>query len=80
MVKTHLYERSTPPPVIKFDCIHYRRSPPRLHLNQAMTEGELATVTQPVPLQLPRVLTTFDAVKIGLLTATPAKHTSEISV
>ncbi|MEZ5478329.1 MAG: type I restriction-modification system endonuclease [Thiolinea sp.] len=67
-----------PPPVDFFDCIIVDEAHRGYTLDQEMTDGELATrdVNQYLS-SYRRVLDYFDAVKIGL-TATPAKHTSEI--
>jgi type I restriction enzyme R subunit len=67
-----------PPPVDFFDCIIVDEAHRGYTLDQEMTEGELATrdATQYLS-SYRRVLDYFDAVKIGL-TATPAKHTSDI--
>lgn len=61
-----------------FDCIIIDEAHRGYTLDQEMTEGELANrdTTQYLS-SYRRVLDYFDAVKIGL-TATPAKHTSEI--
>tara|TARA_R110001592_G_scaffold1778_4_gene10571 strand:- start:5580 stop:8594 length:3015 start_codon:yes stop_codon:yes gene_type:complete len=67
-----------PPPVDQFDCIIIDEAHRGYTLDQEMTEGELATRdTSQYLSSYRRVLDYFDAVKIGL-TATPAKHTSEI--
>lgn len=67
-----------PPPVDFFDCIIVDEAHRGYTLDQEMTEGELATRDANQYLSsYRRVLDYFDAVKIGL-TATPAKHTSEI--
>ncbi len=67
-----------PPPIDFFDCIIVDEAHRGYTLDQAMTEGELATRDAVQYLSsYRRVLDYFDAVKIGL-TATPAKHTSEI--
>ncbi|WP_198144165.1 DEAD/DEAH box helicase family protein [Gilvimarinus agarilyticus] len=67
-----------PPPVDQFDCIIVDEAHRGYTLDQEMTEGELATRDASQYLSsYRRVLEYFDAVKIGL-TATPAKHTSEI--
>lgn len=67
-----------PPPVDKFDCIIVDEAHRGYTLDQEMTEGELATrdASQYIS-SYRRVLDYFDAVKIAL-TATPAKHTSDI--
>jgi type I restriction enzyme R subunit len=77
MVK-RLFMSDNPPPVDQFDCIIVDEAHRGYTLDQDMTEGELATrdATQYLSTYR-RVLDYFDAVKIGL-TATPAKHTSEV--
>lgn len=77
MVK-RIFMSDNPPPVDKFDCIIIDEAHRGYTLDQEMTEGELATrdVNQYLS-SYRRVLEYFDAVKIAL-TATPAKHTSEI--
>ena len=66
------------PPIDQFDCIIIDEAHRGYTLDQEMTEGELATRdTSQYISSYRRVLDYFDAVKIGL-TATPAKHTSEI--
>lgn len=68
----------TPPPVDQFDCIIVDEAHRGYTLDQEMTEGELATRDAKQYLSsYRRVLDYFDAVKVGL-TATPAKHTSDI--
>lgn len=77
MVK-RIFMSDNPPPVDQFDCIIIDEAHRGYTLDQAMTEGELATRDASQYLSsYRRVLDYFDAVKIGL-TATPAKHTSEI--
>ncbi|MGN1055347.1 MAG: type I restriction-modification system endonuclease, partial [Comamonas sp.] len=77
MVK-RVFASDTPPPVDQFDCIIVDEAHRGYTLDQEMTEGELA-VRDPAQYlsTYRRVLEYFDAVKIGL-TATPAKHTSDI--
>lgn len=77
MVK-RIFMNDNPPPIDQFDCIIIDEAHRGYTLDQEMTEGELATrdVSQYLS-SYRRVLDYFDAVKIGL-TATPAKHTSEI--
>ncbi|PWQ92493.1 type I restriction-modification system endonuclease [Leucothrix pacifica] len=66
------------PPIDQFDCIIIDEAHRGYTLDQEMTEGELATRDAAQYLSsYRRVLEYFDAVKIAL-TATPAKHTSEI--
>ena len=77
MVK-RIFSSDNPPPVDQFDCIIIDEAHRGYTLDQEMTEGELATRDASQYLSsYRRVLDYFDAVKIGL-TATPAKHTSEI--
>ena len=77
MVK-RIFMSDTPPPIDQFDCIIIDEAHRGYTLDQDMTEGELATRDSSQYLSsYRRVLDYFDAVKIGL-TATPAKHTSEI--
>ncbi|XKH59578.1 type I restriction-modification system endonuclease [Halomonas sediminis] len=77
MVK-RIFMSDQPPPIDQFDCIIIDEAHRGYTLDQEMTEGELATrdASQYIS-SYRRVLDYFDAVKIGL-TATPAKHTSEI--
>lgn len=77
MVK-RIFMSDTPPNVDQFDCIIVDEAHRGYTLDQEMTEGELATRDASQYLSTyRRVLDYFDAVKIGL-TATPAKHTSDI--
>ena len=77
MVK-RIFASDNPPPLDRFDCIIIDEAHRGYTLDQDMTEGELATRDASQYLSsYRRVLDYFDAVKIGL-TATPAKHTSEI--
>nr|WP_040523649.1 type I restriction-modification system endonuclease [Aliiglaciecola lipolytica] len=77
MVK-RLFMSDSPPPVDQFDCIIVDEAHRGYTLDQDMTEGELATRDASQYLSTyRRVLDYFDAAKIGL-TATPAKHTSEV--
>jgi type I restriction enzyme, R subunit len=77
MVK-RLFMSDEPPPIDQFDCIIIDEAHRGYTLDQEMTEGELATRdTSQYLSSYRRVLDYFDAVKIGL-TATPARHTSEI--
>lgn len=77
MVK-RIFMSDNPPPVDQFDCIIVDEAHRGYTLDQEMTEGELATRDASQYLSsYRRVLDYFDAVKVGL-TATPAKHTSEI--
>ena len=77
MVK-RIFMSDSPPPVDQFDCIIVDEAHRGYNLDQEMTEGEIATrdVAQYLS-SYRRVLDYFDAVKVGL-TATPAKHTSDI--
>ena len=77
MVK-RLFMSDTPPPVDEFDCIIVDEAHRGYTLDQEMTEGELETRDAAQYLSsYRRVLDYFDATRIGL-TATPAKHTTEI--
>ena len=77
MVK-RIFMSDTPPTVDDFDCIIVDEAHRGYTLDQDMTEGELAIRDPNQYLSsYRRVLDYFDAVKVGL-TATPAKHTSEI--
>lgn len=73
-----LFMADDPPPVDAYDCLIVDEAHRGYTLDQEMTEGELATRDAGQYLsRYRRVLDHFDAVRIGL-TATPAKHTSEI--
>ncbi|MCD1403623.1 type I restriction-modification system endonuclease [Escherichia coli] len=75
---SRIFSSDTPPPVDEFDCIIVDEAHRGYTLDQEMTEGELSTRDASQYLSsYRRVLDYFDAVKIGL-TATPAKHTSDI--
>jgi type I restriction enzyme R subunit len=77
MVK-RIFMSDNPPPADQFDCIIIDEAHRGYTLDQEMTEGEIATRDASQYLSsYRRVLEYFDAVKVGL-TATPAKHTSEI--
>lgn len=77
MVK-RIFKSDNPPSVDQFDCIIIDEAHRGYTLDQEMTEGELTTRDASQYLSsYRRVLEYFDSVKIGL-TATPAKHTSEI--
>lgn len=77
MVK-RIFMSDTPPPVDQFDCIIIDEAHRGYTLDQEMTEGELALRdTSQYLSSYRRVLDYFDAIKVGL-TATPAKHTSDI--
>lgn len=77
MVK-RIFMSDDPPPIDQFDCIIIDEAHRGYTLDQEMTEGELSTrdASQYIS-SYRRVLDYFDAVKVGL-TATPAKHTSDI--
>lgn len=73
-----IFASDSPPPIDTFDCIIVDEAHRGYNLDQEMTEGELALRDQAQYLSTyRRVLDYFDAVKVGL-TATPAKHTSDI--
>ncbi|MBS1189558.1 MAG: hsdR [Rhodocyclaceae bacterium] len=77
MVK-RIFQSDQPPGIDAFDCIIVDEAHRGYTLDQEMTEGEMAVRDQAQYLSTyRRVLDWFDAVKIGL-TATPAKHTTEI--
>jgi type I restriction enzyme R subunit len=77
MVK-RIFGSDNPPPVDAYDCIIVDEAHRGYTLDQDMTEGELAMRDQAQYLSsYRRVLDYFDAVKVGL-TATPARHTTEI--
>lgn len=77
MVK-RIFQSDSPPPIDAFDCVIVDEAHRGYTLDQEMTEGELAVRDYSQYLsQYRRVLDYFDACRIGL-TATPAKHTSEI--
>ncbi|MEM7019685.1 MAG: type I restriction-modification system endonuclease, partial [Pseudomonadota bacterium] len=77
MVK-RIFASDEPPPVDQFDCIIIDEAHRGYTLDQEMTEGELVHRDPAQYLSAyRRVLDYFDAVRIGL-TATPAKHTTEI--
>ncbi len=77
MVK-RIFKSDNPPPVDQFDCIIIDEAHRGYTLDHEMTEGELATRDPNLYLSsYRRVLDYFDAFKVAL-TATPAKHTSEI--
>ena len=77
MVK-RVFNSDDPPTVDAYDCIIVDEAHRGYTLDQEMTEGELALRDQGQYLSsYRRVLDYFDAVKIGL-TATPARHTTEI--
>ena len=73
-----IFQSDSPPVVDEFDCIIIDEAHRGYTLDQEMTEGEM--VARDLSQYLSsyrRVLDYFDAVKIGM-TATPAKHTTEI--
>ncbi|WP_157670872.1 type I restriction-modification system endonuclease [Chitinibacter sp. GC72] len=73
-----IFDADSPPLVGEYDCIIVDEAHRGYTLDQEMTEGEQAVRDQSQYLSRYRqVLDYFDAVKIGL-TATPAKHTSDI--
>ena len=73
-----IFQSDDPPLVDEFDCIIVDEAHRGYTLDQEMTEGELAVRDQGQYLSsYRRVLDYFDAVRIGL-TATPAKHTTEV--
>ena len=75
---SRIFATDTPLPLDTYDCIIVDEAHRGYTLDQEMTEGELATRDSAQYLSAyRRVIDYFDAVKIGL-TATPAKHTSEI--
>jgi type I restriction enzyme, R subunit len=77
MVK-RIYASDSAPAVDAFDCVIVDEAHRGYTLDQDMTEGELALRDQAQYLSTyRRVLDYFDAVKVGL-TATPARHTTEI--
>jgi len=77
MVK-RLFASDNPPTIDSYDCIIVDEAHRGYTLDQEMTDGELQyRDTAQYLSSYRRVLDYFDAVKIGL-TATPAKHTSEI--
>lgn len=77
MVK-RIFASDSPPPVDLFDCVIVDEAHRGYTLDQDMTEGELELRDANQYLSsYRRVLDYFDAFKVGL-TATPAKHTSDI--
>lgn len=73
-----IFQSDNPPAVDTFDCIIVDEAHRGYTLDQEMTEGELALRDHAQYLsQYRRVLDYFDACRIGL-TATPAKHTTDI--
>jgi len=77
MVK-RIFQSDTPPAIDEFDCIIIDEAHRGYTLDQEMSEGEMQVRDQNQYLSTyRRVLDYFDAAKIAL-TATPAKHTSEI--
>ena len=75
---SRIFQSDNPPGVDEFDCIIVDEAHRGYTLDQEMTEGELAVRDQNQYMSsYRRTLDYFDAVKIGL-TATPAKHTTDI--
>lgn len=73
-----IFQSDTPPVIDEYDCIIVDEAHRGYTLDQEMTEGELVVREHSQYLsQYRRVLDYFDACRIGL-TATPAKHTSDI--
>jgi len=73
-----IFQSDTPPSIDTFDCIVVDEAHRGYTLDQEMTEGELAVRDHAQYMsQYRRVLDYFDAHRIGL-TATPAKHTTDI--
>ena len=73
-----VFGSDTPPPVDAYDCIIVDEAHRGYTLDQEMTDGELELRDHAQYLSsYRRVLDYFDAAKIGL-TATPARHTTEI--
>lgn len=73
-----IFQSNQPPLVDEFDCIIVDEAHRGYTLDQEMTEGELAVRDLSQYLSsYRRVLDYFDAVKVGM-TATPAKHTTDI--
>ena len=73
-----VFASDAPPTVDAYDCIIVDEAHRGYALDQEMTEGELAVRNHAQYLSsYRRVLDHFDAVRVGL-TATPARHTSEI--
>ncbi len=73
-----IFQSDQPPLVDDFDCIIVDEAHRGYTLDQEMTKGELEIRDQSQYLSsYRRVLDYFDATKVGL-TATPAKHTTEI--
>ena len=73
-----IFQSDHPPLVDEFDCIIIDEAHRGYTLDQEMTEGELEIRDQSQYLSsYRRALDYFDATKIGM-TATPAKHTTEI--
>lgn len=77
MVK-RIFASDNPPAVDAYDCVIVDEAHRGYTLDQDMTEGELALRDEAQYLSTyRRALDYFDAVKVGL-TATPARHTTEI--
>lgn len=77
MVK-RIFQSDNPPGIDEFDCIIVDEAHRGYTLDQEMTEGEMQVRDQNQYISsYRRTLDYFDAFKVGL-TATPAKHTSDI--
>jgi len=73
-----IFQSDSPPPIDTYDCIVVDEAHRGYTLDQEMTEGELVVRDHAQYMsQYRRVLDYFDAHRIGL-TATPAKHTTDI--
>ncbi|MCG7971869.1 MAG: type I restriction-modification system endonuclease [Candidatus Thiodiazotropha taylori] len=73
-----IFQSDNPPSVDEFDCIIIDEAHRGYTLDQEMTKGELEIRDQSQYLSsYRRVLDYFDATKVGM-TATPAKHTTDI--
>lgn len=73
-----IFQSDSPPLIDTFDCIIIDEAHRGYTLDQEMTEGELAVRDLSQYLSsYRRVLDYFDAIKVAM-TATPAKHTTEI--
>ncbi len=73
-----IFQSDNPPKIDEFDCVIIDEAHRGYTLDQEMTEGEMVIRDAEQYISTyRRVLDYFDAVKIGL-TATPAKHTTDI--
>jgi type I restriction enzyme R subunit len=73
-----IFQSEYPPKIDEFDCVIVDEAHRGYTLDQEMTEGELIIRDSEQYISTyRRVLDYFDAVKIGM-TATPAKHTTDI--